>query len=214
MQKDLFASEASCCLIEQDGRAVVHRQWLDSREAAQLFDRLRQSLAWEQTVISMYGKQVAIPRLNAWCGDVGSSYSYSGAYFDPQPWTPELAELRQRLQVFTQAKFNSVLANCYRNGSDGVAWHSDDEKELGPAPTIASLSLGETRQFTLKHKSQGQTLSVELAAGDLLVMSGSLQANWHHQVPKTRKSVGERINLTFRYVHGAGAGDISSHLPQ
>ncbi|MDO3387145.1 alpha-ketoglutarate-dependent dioxygenase AlkB [Gilvimarinus sp. SDUM040013] len=204
MQHDLFTSPEPEIIIACDGRATLYRQWIHRDEAANLFDSLRQSLDWEQTVLTMYGRQVAIPRLNAWYGDSGSSYSYSGAYFDPMPWTAELANLRERLQAYTDTGFNSVLANYYRDGRDGVGWHSDNETELGPEPTIASVSLGETRRFSLRHSATGKTVLVDLAAGDLLVMSGKLQTRWQHQIAKSRKELGARINLTFRRVGEKG----------
>lgn len=200
MQQDLFPAHSPVCVVDFDGRVMLHRQWLTHEVAAALFCQLKDRLAGQQTVLSLYGKRMPIPRLNAWYGDRGSGYSYSGAHFSPQPWTPELQDLRSRLESFCEKRFNSVLANLYRDGKDSVAWHSDNEPELGPEPYIASLSLGAPRRFCLRHIATGRTSAIELAAGDLLLMSGQLQACWQHQVPKSRRSVGPRINLTFRHV--------------
>src|SRR5690606_6222598 len=132
-------------------------------------------------------------------GDAGASYTYSGARFVPEPFTPALAALRGRLQAFTGRAFNSVLANLYRDGNDSVGWHSDNEPELGPEPAIASLSLGASRRFRLRH-AHLPPVSVDLHSGDLLVMPGPLQRHWQHTLPKTRRPVGARINLTFREI--------------
>lgn len=205
MQGDLFSDNKPELLIDTDGMAVLYKAWLAPAECEPVFSQLKAELAWEQTVLNMYGKSIAIPRLNAWYGDRGSAYRYSGAYFAPHPWTQALLELNQRLESFTSVRFNSVLANYYRDGQDGVAWHSDDEPELGLTPTIASLSLGASRRFHLRHKTRALRSSVELADGDLLVMSGRLQANWQHQLPKTKQCQSSRINLTYRWV-GPGSG--------
>lgn len=186
-------------LIEQDGCARLWRQWLPGAEAQSLQAQLADSLHWQQTVIRVYGRAQPIPRLNAWYGDAGARYTYSGARFVPEPFTPALAALRERLQAFTGRAFNSVLANLYRDGNDSVGWHSDNEPELGPEPAIASLSLGASRRFRLRH-AHLPPVSVDLHSGDLLVMTGPLQRHWQHTLPKTRRPVGARINLTFREI--------------
>ena len=200
MQDDLFASDEPEVLIDEDGLAVLYRRWLSEEQSRGAFQTLAQELRWEQTPITLYGRTLLIPRLNAWYGDAGSGYAYSGASFAPRPWTETLAALRGRLERDTGARFNSVLANLYRDGADSVAWHSDDEPELGPEPTIASVSLGASRRFSLRHKTSRRTLAVELADGDLLLMSGTLQRHWEHQLAKTRRDLGPRINLTYRQV--------------
>lgn len=186
-------------LIEDDGYACLWRQWLPEPEAQGLFTQLADNLHWQQTMIRVYGRRMPIPRLNAWYGDAGARYTYSGARFTPEPWTDELEDVRQRLTAFTGTAFNSVLANLYRDGSDSVAWHSDNEPELGAEPAIASLSLGASRRFRLRHRHL-PPVAVDLHAGDLLLMTGPLQQHWQHALPKTRRSVGARINLTFRRV--------------
>jgi alkylated DNA repair dioxygenase AlkB len=167
-----------------------------------LFEQLVAELCWEQSEITMYGKPVKIPRLNAWYGDSGASYSYSGLKLQPLSWTQSLAALREALQQLLNTPFNSVLANYYRNGHDSVAWHSDDEPELGRAPTIASISLGCSRRFAFKARTpKAKTaLTVELEGGSLLVMAGDTQHNYYHQIPKSSKVNEGRINLTFRQI--------------
>jgi len=143
--------------------------------------------------------------LGAWYGDEGTGYTYSGIENHPLPWTPALLEVKRAVDVTAGVTFNSVLLNRYRTGKDSVAWHSDDEKEFGENPIIASVSFGSTRTFQLKHKKRkDQKASVELSHGSLLIMRGATQHNWVHQIPKTAKDVAERVNLTFRVVRAGG----------
>lgn len=186
----------------EDGSLTLLRDWIPPAEALDLFSLLRDELAWEQSVIRIAGVHRQIPRLNAWYGDKGASYRYSGTNFDPIPWTPTLAQLRTRLVEALAIEFNSVLANLYRDGNDCVGWHSDDEKELGREPCIASISLGTERRFVMKHKRDKSIPRIELKLppGSLLVMSGTTQHHWIHQLPRTKLPVGPRINLTFRRI--------------
>jgi len=165
------------------------------------FAALRTNVAWHQDYLKMFGKRIPVPRLEAWIADEGLDYSYSGIHHDPDPWIDELIELRDLASGYSESNFNSVLCNLYRDGSDGVDWHADDEPEFGPLPVIASLSLGATRRFDLRRVDDHSIkVELELHHGDLVVMSGTTQALWRHRVPKTKKPVGERINLTFRNV--------------
>ena len=174
------------------------------REA--LFDALRAEIPWETHVVRIFGREIASPRLSCWVGDPEASYVYSGTRFEPRPWTPRLAALRDRVAAATGAPFNSVLANLYRDGRDGMGFHADDEPELGEAPVIASLSLGATRRFVLKRKRGPERSEIALADGTLLVMRGETQRHWNHALPKTARSVGPRINLTFRNVDPSRRG--------
>jgi len=178
-------------------------QWLSGERADKLFSYFLHALDWRQSTLQLYGKAVLIPRMNAWYGDEGTPYQYSGAHFDARQFNPQLETLRDELQNCLGLRFNSVLANLYRNGDDSVSWHADDEKELGVEPAIASVSLGAVRRFSLKHQKQRQlpVKSIDLPHGSLLLMKGATQTHWHHQVPKTSKAVGPRINLTFRWVN-------------
>ena len=170
-------------------------------EAAQLFTELRQTIDWQQESILMFGRRVPVPRLVAWHGDPGTSYTYSGTLHQPLPWTPPLTRIRDRVGELSCARFNAVLLNLYRDGRDGMGWHADDEAELGRDPVIASVSLGATRRFCLRHrKRRSLKLDLPLVHGSLLCMAGATQHHWVHALPKTRAAVGERINLTFRLV--------------
>jgi len=170
-------------------------------DRARLYDEVLATTAWEQASVRMYGNETPIPRLQAWYGDEGKSYAYSGIEMQARAWTPALREIEQRLQGALDHPFNSVLANLYRDGSDSVSWHADDESELGPEPVIASVSLGATRTFQLRHNEDPEVRhSLELRAGSLLVMKGPTQHRWRHQLIKTTRRVGPRLNLTFRTI--------------
>ena len=166
----------------------------------QLMAGLQKSVAWTQGEIVIFGKVTPLPRLTAWYGDEGAGYEYSGIRNEPLEWTGELARLRDEVGEAAGVSFNSVLLNLYRDGSDSVSWHSDDEPELGQDPTIASVSLGATRRFKLRHKATRETVVRDLEDGSLLLMSGNSQRLWEHCITKTRRPVGKRINLTFRVV--------------
>ncbi|AKK68959.1 alpha-ketoglutarate-dependent dioxygenase AlkB family protein [Xanthomonas translucens] len=175
--------------------------WLAPAEAAVLFAHLLTAVNWEVHRIRLFGKLVDSPRLSCWIGDAQASYRYSGTRFAPHPWPPALQPLRERLAAETGVAFNSVLANRYRDGRDAMGWHSDDETELGPHLLIASLSLGATRRFVLRHRQQpALRQALELSAGGLLLMGGETQRLYRHALPRTAKPVGERINLTFRNI--------------
>ena len=184
-----------------DGDVVFDPAFVAPAEADRLLRELRDTTAWRQEAVRLYGRSVALPRLTAWYGDAGTGYTYSGIENVPAPWTPALLEVKRAVEPVCGVAFNSVLLNRYRTGRDGVAWHSDDEKEFGTDPVIASVSLGGTRTFQLRHKRRkGLSASVELTQGSLLVMRGATQHNWLHQVPKAARDVAERLNLTFRVV--------------
>ncbi len=191
-----------------DGLLCHLPQFLAPDEASVLLGQLTASLDWQQHRLKLFGRERLTPRLCAWYGDAGARYGYSGQALEPLPWTAPLAALRQRLEAALGFTFNSVLANLYRDGADSMGWHSDDEASLGPQPVIASLSLGATRRFVLRHRRRRdlKTLTLALEHGALLVMAGDTQRHWHHAVPKTRQPVGTRINLTFRQVQGAWPG--------
>ena len=178
-------------------------RWAASAQADAWLVALRGKAAWKQDHIRIQGNAIALPRLTAWHGEPGTSYGYSGIQNEPAPWFDELAQIRDALiQACAGTRFNSVLLNRYRSGSDSVAWHADNEPELGSCPIIASVSLGAPRQFSFKHKTDPALRGkVILSHGDLLVMRGTTQRHWLHQIPKTTKAVGERINLTFRLVN-------------
>jgi alkylated DNA repair dioxygenase AlkB len=165
-------------------------------DADRLFTVLQKEIAWEQHALTLYGRTMPTPRLTAWMGD--GVYRYSGIVNEPGPWPEALAELRERLRDQLSVDFNSCLANFYRDGADSMGYHSDNEPELGPQPTIASVSLGDRRRFVLRHRMSGARWTWELGHGDLLVMRDESQSDYAHAVPKTSRPVGPRMNLTFR----------------
>jgi alkylated DNA repair dioxygenase AlkB len=150
--------------------------------------------------MNLYGKLINFPRLTAWYGDNEKSYSFSGIKLNPNPWTEELLQIRNKIGVVANCQFNSVLLNRYRDGNDSISWHRDAETELGKNPVIASANFGETRKFQLRHIHTKQKLEFQLKHGSLLIMLGELQHFWQHQVPKESKPLGERINLTYRLI--------------
>ena len=161
-----------------------------------------ETIQWKQDVLKMYGNEYPLPRLTAWYGDQGKTYTYSGIKSQPQPWNTPLLWLKQQIEMISQTTFNSVLLNWYRNGQDHLAWHDDAEPELGAMPTIGSLNFGESRRFLLRRKADhSDKIEFTLGHGDLLIMSGDLQQYWQHSVPKQTKVNKTRVNLTFRYIH-------------
>lgn len=174
--------------------------WLAPDAAAEALARIVAEAGWRQERIRTPGGWVDQPRLTAWQGDEGAVYVYSGIRNIPQPWTHQVTELRDAISALCGVRFNSVLLNRYRMGTDSMGWHADHEPELGPEPVIASLSLGATRRFDLRHNATGVVRSFQLTSGSLLVMQGKTQAQWRHRVPKEPAVSGERVNLTFRVV--------------
>jgi alkylated DNA repair dioxygenase AlkB len=185
-----------------DGEVLFMKNFLKQDESLEFFNKLNSTIHWKQEEIKYYGKIYPVPRKTAWYGYEGFDYSYSGINCNPEPWTKELLFLKNEIEKFLPGvDFNSVLLNMYRNGNDKVSWHSDDEKELGINPTIASLSIGETRRFDLKHKDNSELqYKFELTPGSLIIMRGALQHYWLHQIPVQKKVTHPRINLTFRTI--------------
>ena len=177
--------------------------WLPAGQADALFEALRAEVQWDIHRIRLFGRLVDSPRLSCWIGDAGAAYTYSGTRFEPRPWPSSLGEVRRRLSRELDCDFNSALANRYRDGRDCMGWHADNEAALGRQPVIASLSLGATRRFVLKHRHDATCKrGILLPHGGLLVMRGDTQQHYRHALPRTAKVVGERINLTFRTILG------------
>lgn len=203
--------------IDLPGADLVWQpHWLSVAPADALFAALRTSIPWEVHRLRLFGREVSAPRLSCWIGDPGTGYTYSRTRFEPRPWPEALAALRPCIEAACDARFNSVLANLYRDGSDSMGWHSDDEAALGAQPVIASLSLGAERCFRLRRKlprgaraEPADTLRLHLPHGSLLRMAGDTQRRYRHDLPKTREAVAARLNLTFRWVQpsrGDGKG--------
>jgi len=178
-------------------------QWGQPTDA--LLARLIDEIPWRRQSVTLFGKTHPQPRLICWMGDPGCAYLYSGTRWEPEPWHPLVDALRTRAEALSGARFNAVLLNLYRDGADSMGFHADDEPELGERPVIASLSLGAERTMLLRHRHDRAqaTQRLPLADGDLLVMRGDTQRNWRHAIPKTRRPVGPRLNLTFRRIVSA-----------
>lgn len=185
-----------------DGEAQYDSAFLEQTDADRYYTTLLQEIDWRQEQITIFGKKMDQPRLIAWHGDTGKSYTYSQLTLSPSLWTPALTEIQNLLQINTGIRFNSVLLNLYRTGTDSMGWHSDDEPELGPEPIIASISLGAIRRFRFRHRHDKHIPSkgIDLTHGSLLLMRGATQTNWQHALPKTARKVGSRINLTYRVI--------------
>ncbi|MCT0198261.1 alpha-ketoglutarate-dependent dioxygenase AlkB [Synechococcus sp. CS-1325] len=190
-------------VVRADGLVVRHRPgWL--AEADHHLSALLQEVPWKQEQITLFGRTHPIPRLTCWMGDPGCHYTYSGVRNAIEAWTPGLQALREQVEAEAGCPFNSLLLNRYRNGNDRLGWHADDEPELDPDRPIASLSLGASRSFRLRprHPAVNGTaaFSLELGHGDLLIMEPPTQRHWLHQLPRRRRVIQERLNLTFRVI--------------
>ena len=191
-----------CRLALPDSDIIYYRQFLDPDSADRLFANLRANTPWQQDDIRVFGKTSPQPRLTALFGNNGRPYSYSNITMTPQAFTEDLLQLKRAIEtLLPDTRFTTCLLNLYRNGRDSNGWHADDEASLGENPVIASVSLGERRAFHFKHKKDPSLKhKMILEHGSLLIMKGSTQHHWLHQVPKTAKPIGERINLTFRVI--------------
>jgi alkylated DNA repair dioxygenase AlkB len=175
--------------------------FLGKTEADAIFEQLSNDIPWQHDEIRVFGKTHPQPRLTALYGNEGKLYSYSNIKMQPHPWNPLLEKIKSKVESVSDANFSTVLLNLYRDGKDSNGWHADNEKELGDNPIIASLSFGAERVFQLKHNTIVDVKkSITLEHGSLLLMKGSTQHHWKHQIPKTAKPVGTRINLTFRSI--------------
>lgn len=193
--------ESSINLNLKDADVIYYPNFLNTNEADKYFKSLIDSINWRQDKITVYGKTHLQPRLTAFYADNKSTYKYSNIIMNPYPFEGFLLEIKNKIETELKIKFTSCLANLYRDGSDSNGWHADDEKELGVNPIIVSISLGAERLFHLKHKTdKSQKIKLNLKHGSLLLMQGETQHNWLHQIPKTKKDIGKRINLTFRII--------------
>lgn len=185
----------------RDAELLYYPAFFDKETSDRYFKSLMEKVVWKQDTMKIYGKEVLLPRLSAWFGDKAKPYKYSGITLQSSPWTIELLEMKEKVEAAADMRFTSVLINRYRNGQDYVGWHADSEKELQKNPVIASLNFGATRTFQLRRADDHtEKFEVELKHGTLLVMRGAMQHFWQHQVPKTSAKIGERLNLTFRFI--------------
>ncbi|WP_246615989.1 alpha-ketoglutarate-dependent dioxygenase AlkB [Aquimarina litoralis] len=198
---DLFSSQnEQIPLALPDGEAYYYPEFFNKKEADQLFEILSQSISWQQDDIKVFGKVYPQPRLTALYASNNRTYTYSNITMQPHQFTKELLAIKKKVEQITSEHFTTCLLNLYRDGQDSNGWHSDNEKELGPNPTIASVSFGEDRWFHFKHKTKNLKQKILLQHGSLLLMKGTTQENWLHQIPKSKKITKPRINLTFRII--------------
>ena len=184
-----------------DAEIIYYPGFFERGKADELFARLRSETLWQQDSIRIFGKTCLQPRLTALYGNEGKAYAYSGINMQPHPWTPLMTYLKEQVEAVCHHHFTTVLVNQYRDGRDSMGWHSDNENALGCNPVIASLSFGAERRFDLKHNTDvSQKHSITLGHGSLLIMRGTTQHFWKHQLPKTTKIMSPRINLTFRTI--------------
>jgi len=180
---------------------TYYPNFFSTGKASEYFNVLKIETDWQQDNITLFGKSYPQPRLTALYGDNEKHYSYSGITMFPKPFSSTLLEIKSKIEVVSETKYNVVLLNLYRHGNDSIGWHSDDEKELGKDPVIASLSFGAERMFHLKHNKEKISFKIKLENGSLLLMKGATQHFWKHQIPKSKKINQLRINLTFRRIN-------------
>jgi len=182
-----------------DAELIYYPNFFSKQDADNYFFHFKNQTNWKEDNITIFGKTYKQPRLTALYSETKKTYSYSNITMYPEVFTKELHSIKQKIEAFSNSKFNSVLLNLYRHGNDSNGWHADNEKELGKHPIIASVTFGEERPFHFKHRHiKEQRHKLILQHGSLLLMKGSMQEHWLHRIAKTKKIIGERINLTFR----------------
>ena len=187
-------------ILPKDGEVLFFPGFFNRADSDRLFQSLMNTVQWQQDQIKFYGKMIDLPRLTAWYGENDLPYTYSGIPMKPLPWIRDLLEIKNKIEQEAKVNFTSVLLNLYRTGKDSVAWHCDDEKELGINPIIGSVSLGAARVFKFRHLEERIVEKVELTHGSFVLMKGETQHKWEHEIPKTDKKILPRINLTFRVI--------------
>ena len=190
-------------LIKADNLSVEYIENFFDFDQSQLYMKhLTNDIKWKREKIRMWGREIITKKRIAWYADEGKSYTYSGSTFHPDQWNELLLEIKKHVEQYIRFEFNSVLLNEYPNGKVGMGWHSDDERELGIDPIIASLSFGANRDFIFKHKTDKsfENIKIHLKSGSLLLILGSTQHHWKHSLPKRLKVREPRINLTFRKI--------------
>jgi len=187
-------------LLPKDGIVNYYGLIMPVKEADEFFKKLLENISWKNDEAIIMGKRIVTKRKVAWYGDKAFDYTYSKISRQALPWTETLLELKARVEQTANENFNSCLLNLYHSGDEGMAWHSDAEKDLKRNGAIGSLSLGAERKFSFKHKQSKESVSLVLQNGSLLVMKGSTQSHWLHRLPPTKKIAEPRVNLTFRTI--------------
>jgi alkylated DNA repair dioxygenase AlkB len=184
-----------------DAEITFYPNFFDKVQSDLMFRTLSNEIKWRADKIKLYGKEFELPRKTAWYGETEKIYTYSGIQMLAESWTPTLLKIKNEIEKVADVTFNSTMMNLYRNGNDGISWHTDAEPELGKNPVIGSVSFGQTRRFMLRHRHNKELkFEIELTHGSFLLMGGSTQHFWQHQIPKTSKNIDARINLTFRTI--------------
>jgi alkylated DNA repair dioxygenase AlkB len=197
MQNSLFPETNT--ILPFQGDVSYESVFFSKKESDNCLLQLQTELPWKQEPIVLFGKKIMQPRLTAWLGE--KPYSYSGITMQPHPFGATMLAIKTKVEAFTRCQFNTALLNLYRNGTDSMGWHRDNEKELGPAPIIASVSFGAVREFQFRHyKTKDHLTKLPLAHGSLLIMRGETNTYWEHRIPKTSKPLQPRINITFRMI--------------
>jgi len=186
--------------LPKDGTVNYYGKVLNRKEADYYLKTLLDSIEWRNDEAIIFGKRIITKRKVAWYGDKSYEYTYSNTTKFALPWTKELLELKLLIEQQSGETFNSCLLNLYHNGEEGMAWHSDAEKDLKRNGAIASVSFGAERKFAFKHKESKETISLVLEHGSLLIMKGSTQSHWLHRLPPTKLISQPRVNLTFRTI--------------
>lgn len=201
---DLFSTEfdQNTNLLPKDGTVLYYGKIMDYSNSQHFFNRLMESIEWKNDEAIIFGQLITTKRKVAWYGETNFKYSYSKITKEALLWTPELEELKRLVEEKTNETYNSCLLNLYHDGNEGMAWHSDGEKDLKKNGAIASLSFGAERKFAFKHKTTKETVSLMLEHGSLLVMKDQTQTHWLHRLPPSKKISKPRINLTFRTIVG------------
>ena len=189
-------------LLPCDGEVIYLGAVLSPHECSYYFEQMMTGIEWKNDEAVLFGKKIITKRKAAWYGDKEYAYTYSNSTKYALPWTTDLLKLKTMVEKNSSVTYNSVLLNLYHNGEEGMAWHSDDENTLQPNGIIASLTLGAERKFSFKHKKTGESISIVLENGSLLVMKGATQKNWLHRLPPAKKIHQPRVNLTFRTIAG------------
>ncbi len=197
---DLFNQNTNQNLLPYGGEVIYYGPIMQPSKAMEYYDLLMDNIAWENDQAMMFGKLIITKRKVAWYGSEEFSYTYSKITKTALPWTKELLELKRLVEDKSGETYNSCLLNLYHSGEEGMAWHSDGEKDLKKNGAIASMSFGADRKFAFKHKETKETVSQILEKGSLLIMKGTTQENWLHRLPPTKKVKTPRINLTFRTI--------------
>ncbi len=185
-------------IINQDGEVISYGKIFSDELSGHIFNELSNKISWKQETVVMFGKEITTKRKVAFYANDGISYTYSQKTKNALQWLPALEQVKLSIEHFTRQTYNACLLNYYHNGNEGMGWHADDEKEIIPNSSIASVSLGANRKFSFKHKISKEVISVLLENGSLIEMKGEIQKHWLHALPKTLKVTAPRINLTFR----------------